>query len=262
MESPRERGAVGNSYFVCATPRTGSSLLLGLLHSTGVAGHPQAYFRSPDERLWAKRWRVRRTPEGDIDYGDYVRAALAAGRTDNGVFGAKLMWGNLDELVDKLGSVCRQLAGDELALLAAAFGRTRFVYLRRDDIVAQAVSWLRAEQTGTWYVGGNGEIGPGAVGTGGRPRFNAQAIADLVRVIHEHNVAWQEWFASHGIRPHVMRYEDLDGDSARATAQVLQSLGLELPPGRPLSPVTRHARQADALNLEWARRFRAESGEG
>jgi len=36
---------------------------------------------------------------------------------------------------------------------------TRFVYLRRADVVAQAVSWLRAEQTGTWYVGGNGEIG-------------------------------------------------------------------------------------------------------
>jgi LPS sulfotransferase NodH len=45
------------SYFVCATPRTGSSLLLGLLESTGVAGRPQAYFREPDEPLWADRWR-------------------------------------------------------------------------------------------------------------------------------------------------------------------------------------------------------------
>jgi len=36
---------------------------------------------------------------------------------------------------------------------------TRFVYLRRADVVAQAVSWLRAEKTGTRYVGGNGEIG-------------------------------------------------------------------------------------------------------
>jgi LPS sulfotransferase NodH len=34
-----------NSYFVCGTPRTGSSLLLGLVDSTGVAGHPQAYRR-------------------------------------------------------------------------------------------------------------------------------------------------------------------------------------------------------------------------
>src|SRR6266851_2600748 len=50
-------GPVG-SCFVCGTPRTGSSLLLGLLESTGVAGRPQAYFREPDEPLWADRWQV------------------------------------------------------------------------------------------------------------------------------------------------------------------------------------------------------------
>ena len=80
-----------DSYFVCGTPRTGSSLLLGLLESTGVAGRPQAYFREPDEPLWADRWQVPRSADGGFDYADSVRAALAAGRTGNGVFGAKLM---------------------------------------------------------------------------------------------------------------------------------------------------------------------------
>jgi LPS sulfotransferase NodH len=42
------------------------------------------------------------------------------------------------------------------------------LFLRRADVVAQAVSWLRAEQTGTWYIGGNGEIG-GGTGTGEPP---------------------------------------------------------------------------------------------
>jgi LPS sulfotransferase NodH len=141
-------GPVG-SYFVCGTPRSGSSLLLGLLESTGVAGRPQAYFREPDEPLWADRWQVPRSAGGGFDYPDYVRAALAAGRTGNGVFGAKLMWGTLDELVVKLGRVFPDLAGDDAGLLERAFGRTGFVFLRRADVVAQAVSWLRAEQTGT-----------------------------------------------------------------------------------------------------------------
>ncbi len=44
-----------DTYFICAPPRTGSSLLLGLLDSTGVAGHPQAYFRTPDEGSWTER---------------------------------------------------------------------------------------------------------------------------------------------------------------------------------------------------------------
>src|SRR3954470_5825583 len=32
------------SYLVCATPRSGSTLLCHLLDQTGVAGHPEEYF--------------------------------------------------------------------------------------------------------------------------------------------------------------------------------------------------------------------------
>ena len=54
---------------VCATPRTGSSLLLGLLDSSGVAGHPEAYFRDQDQATWAGEWGL-----GDsYEYLDFVR---------------------------------------------------------------------------------------------------------------------------------------------------------------------------------------------
>jgi trehalose 2-sulfotransferase len=43
-----------------------------------------------------------------------------------------------------------EFAGADVAVLNRVFGATRFVYLRRDDALAQAVSWLRAEQTGVW----------------------------------------------------------------------------------------------------------------
>lgn len=244
-----------DSYFVCATPRTGSSLLLGLLESTGVAGRPQAYFRSPDEPLWADRWRLPRTPDGGlVDYAHFVRAALAVGRTDNGVFGAKLMWGTLDEVVDKLTEVHPDLRGDDVALLDRAFGRTRFVFLRRDDVVAQAVSWLRAEQTGRWFVGGNGEIS-GDAGEGHEPRFDADGIRGFVETIREHNAAWEAWFARWGIRPHRVSYENLDADTAGAAHGVLDFLGIELPAGG-CDIVPRHRRQADDVNRRWIARYR------
>ncbi|MGS2614895.1 Stf0 family sulfotransferase [Micromonospora sp. LZ34] len=245
-----------DSYFVCATPRTGSSLLLGLLESTGVAGRPQAYFRSPDEPLWADRWRLPRDAAGGVDYAEYVRAALAEGRTDNGVFGAKLMWGTLDEVVAKLASVHPDLAGKDTALLSRAFGRTRFVFLRRDDVLAQAVSWLRAEQTGRWFVGGNGEISGAAPG-GGAARYDAAGIRHFIETIREHNAAWAAWFASWGIEPHVVRYEDLDADMVATTHRILAFLGLDRPAGAG-AVVARHQRQADAVNREWIRRYRAE----
>ncbi|MEH0970126.1 Stf0 family sulfotransferase [Micromonospora sp. CPCC 205546] len=245
-----------NSYFVCGTPRTGSSLLLGLLESTGVAGRPQAYFRSPDESLWADRWQLPRTADGGFDYADFLRAALAAGRTDNGVFGAKLMWGTLEELVAKLATVHPALDGNDVALLEEAFGRTGFVFLRRDDVVAQAVSRLRAEQTGRWFVGGSGEIS-GDAGNGQAPRFDANGISHYLEETGEHNAAWEAWFASYGIRPHVVRYEELTDDMAATTRGILDFLGLQVPRDQ-FAVVPRHRRQADELNRQWIERYRAE----
>jgi LPS sulfotransferase NodH len=242
------------SYFVCGTPRTGTSLLLGLLESTGIAGHPQAYFRAPDESLWAERWRIPRTRGGGFDYGDYVRAALAHGRTSNSVFGAKLMWGTLEEMIDKLRTVTPEPPGEDVDLLIRTFGRPRFVHVRRDDVLAQAVSWLRAEQTDTWYVGGNGEIGSTS-GTGQAPSYDRRRISDLMQVIDEHNAAWDSWFASVAVLPYRVRYEDLAADTTAVTRGILDFLGLQLLDGHPIVP--RHHRQADELNDQWAARYRA-----
>jgi len=245
-----------DTYFICATPRTGSSLLLGLLDSTGVAGHPQAYFRSPDEVAWSVRWGIAHTAQHVLDYGDFVRAALAAGRTGNGVFGAKLMWGTHAELTTRLARLHPDLTGDELGLLEREFGtRIRFVQLRRDDVLAQAVSWLRAEQTGVWFIGGKVEIGGGrAAPAGGRPAYDRDAITRIVRTIEEHNAGWEGWFEDYGIEPYRIRYEDLSADPSAVTLRVLDHLGLALPAGRHVTPS--HQRQADRLNEEWADRYR------
>ncbi len=241
-----------DAYLICATPRTGSSLLCGLLESTGVAGRPESYFRQPDERSWAGRWGIARTPDGPFGYADYVRAAIAAGRTENGVFAARIMWGTQDEMVDKLGTVYPELAGADVDLLNRAFGQTRYVHLRRDDVLGQAVSWLRAEQTDVWF-----ETGPSRHQQSARePRFDFDRIGDLVQMIGDHNAAWRRWFASFGIRAHLVRYEDLHSDPVGETRAILDFLGLEPPPG--VEIVARHRRMADDLNARWIDRYRAE----
>lgn len=96
----------------------------------------------PDELTWVDRWRIARTPDGSFDYRDYVQAAIRDGSTDNGVFGARVMWGTMDEIVANLSTVYRDLTGADLELLTRAFGSTRFVHLYRRDAVAQAVAHL------------------------------------------------------------------------------------------------------------------------
>lgn len=225
-------------------------MLCGLLRSTGVAGRPESYFRLPNEDEWADRWSLARNAAGRFDYGDLVRAAVAEGRTANGVFGGRVMWGTLDEMVLKLGAVHPSLVGARagLDLLERAFGRTRFVHLRRDDTIAQAVSWARAEQTRFWQDGDTAE-------GGSEPCYDFEQIDALVRTIEEHNAAWLTWFGAAGVEPYVVRYEELTADPAGVTRGILDFLGLSLPAGCELVPG--HRRQADQLNDDWIARYRA-----
>ena len=231
------------SYLLCGTPRTGSTLLCGLLASTGVAGRPQSYFRQPDEQACARRLGVPVAGDGSFDYPSFVRAARTAGSTPNGVFAARVMWGTMHRIVDGLAP-----AGGRrnLDVLVDAFGPLRLVYLRRDDVVGQAVSWARAEQTGYWQDGDRSLA---------QPRFDLDQTADLVRTIREHNAGWSSWFAEQGVEPHSVTYEDVIGNPRQAVRRILDHLGVELP--RNWRPAARQRRQADEVNVDWARRYRA-----
>lgn len=241
-----------DSCLICATPRTDSTLLCGLMASTKVAGHPESYFRQPDEESWAARWGIARASDGAFEYSEFARAALAAGRTGNGVFAARIMWGTLDHLADRLPTVHPASGGGDLDLLTRTFGHTGFVLLHRDDVLAQAVSWHRAEQTNVWHHADQAEPNRPEQ----EPRFDFDQISELVRTIEAHNSAWRTWFASVGVRPHLVRYEDLDADPVGTTREILDFLGLELPPGRLIE--TRNRRLADALNARWIDRYRDE----
>jgi len=249
--SPSRMGHI-DSYLICSTPRTGSTLLCGLLASTKVAGRPESYFRKPDEQLWAARWDIVRSSDGAFERSDFIRAALAAGTTDNGVFAARIMWGTLDHLFDTLGSVYSASRGGDSDLLNLVFGHTRFVHLYRDDVLAQAVSWHRAEQTDVWHRTDQAESKQPEQ----EPRFDFDEIRKFMQTIEEHNSAWRAWFTSVGIHPHTVRYEDLDADPVGVAREILDFLGLKLPSGHPIK--ARHRRLADDLNAQWIDRYRAE----
>ena len=240
----RSRGV--ESYLICATPRSGSTLLCGLLRSTGVAGRPESFFRREDLDAYAGRWGVPRPADGAVDF-PYVRAALAAGSTPTGVFGARIMWGTMTELTEALRSAAGGSTVSDSDLLSGAFGRTRFVHLRRHDRVAQAVSWARAAQTHFWHPGE-------AVAPGGQaPRFDRRQIGRLVDTIAAHEAAWNAWFGHLGLAPHGVAYDDLAADPIGVTQGVLDYLGLDLPAEAAVT--MRDFRQSDNLNADWIARF-------
>jgi trehalose 2-sulfotransferase len=73
-----------------------------------------------------------------------------------------------------------------------------------------------------------------------------QVIAD--------RVGWQRWFAAQQIEPFGISYEELVADMVGTTRAVLAFLGI-VPP-QDVQIAARTASQADALNRQWAARYR------
>ena len=244
-------GKVTKSLLVCATPRSGSTLLCALLDGTGVAGRPQEFFerlahsglpRQPREYFEGVRDEdilalLAPTDPGTPDRSDPLPAALEHGTTPNGVFAAKLMWTHLLDLAARLGRA---------ELLLERLPEPHYIHVTRRDKVAQAVSLWRAVQTRAWRAG--------EVTDEGEAVYHGGAIGHLAAQLDEQDEAWRAWFAGRGIEPLTIVYEELAEDTAGVTGSVLDHLGVG-PAAIPEPPLRR---QGDDRSSRWAERARGE----
>jgi trehalose 2-sulfotransferase len=176
-----------------------------------------------------------------------VRAVLAAGTTRNRVFGAKVMWASMPDLIDRLRATN---SARDLDVLKAVFPSPRFVWVRREDTMAQAVSWSKAIQTRHWHHWDP----PATI----EPRFDLAQIDALVEEIHAHDRAWRRWFADNGIDPLAVRFEELAADQDLIVRRVLATLEVELPEEAIVAAQT--VKVGDSLNDEWTKRYRSLKG--
>lgn len=243
------------TYLILATPRSGSTLLGQGLQATGLAGDPREFF-GHKMAFWMERWQ---TP----DLEAYAGRLLRARSTPNGVFGAKLLYGQLRQLE----SVARQepqFADLPLTeILARLFPNLHFVWATREDKVRQAISWFKARQTGVW---GQAE-GKDAVKLGrawrlgdeplqpGELAFDYDGIAALLEQAEQEDAAIGAFFAGSGITPYRVVYEAFAPRYEDATFDILRWLGTEPPAGLTL-PNPRTVRLADDRTDEWVERFR------
>jgi trehalose 2-sulfotransferase len=262
------------SYLVCATPRSGSTLLCQLLGQAGVAGRPEEYFealrhsglpRRPHEYFdpgrhanIIERLAFREMPDGvrrepsplwrAETYDRYLEWALEQGTTPNGVFGAKLMWGYLGDFAELLRGI-EGMAGLPLPdLLARVFPGLRYVQVTRRDKVRQAVSLWKAVQTQAWRDDRDDSARPAP-----KPVFSFRAINYLVRLLTAHDASWDAYFLGLGQEPLKVTYEELAEDAEPVVRRVLAHLGIEVPAGFAVQ-APRLKVQADALSEDWVRR--------
>jgi trehalose 2-sulfotransferase len=259
-----------HSYLVCATPRSGSTLLCKALEVTGCAGHPEEFFEAKRETgapakgsdyLWDAPGVDLQQLLGDDpqppapdysslagidDYRDHLRRTLEWGTTDNGVFGAKLMWGHREDFLPLARSLPELRDLPERELLDALFPKLSYVWVRRGDTVRQAVSLWKAIQTQSWRSGQEG-------GRAREPVYHFEALHHLRRVLERNDTAWGRWFEERGLRPLELSYERIARDPARAVEDVLDYVGIDAP-GHP-EPEPRMKPQSDDISDDWVARY-------
>jgi trehalose 2-sulfotransferase len=230
------------SYIIASIQRSGTHLLCSILRSTGVAGWPGEHFLSRPGETWEKRW-------GASSRLAYLEHVLRQNTAADGVFGTVLMWSYFERMLQMLQEVpvYKNLNGAQL--LSAVFNRPKYIWMRRQNHVEQAVSWSMACQTGIWSQRADAKSQPRAV-----PKFDFKVIDEWCRRIAAHEAGWANYFHHNQIEPLVLFYEDIVASHRAAAERVLEFLGVPFPPGMQI-PLPSLEKQATPTSDEWAARY-------
>lgn len=247
------------SYVICTSPRSGSTLLCKLLAATGTAGNPNSHFHRPSVQAWLQSFGL--TPKDNASDSDIlatvVKAAIKRGKADTDIFGLRLQRHSFDYFIEQMASLHPNLPNDR-AHFQAAFGDTLFIHLSRENKIEQAVSCVKATQTGLWHMAADGteleRISPPK-----EPFYDADAISREIAELSAQDNDWKNWFAREDIVPLTLTYSQLAADPQGTTAIILERLGIDPKAAKETTPEV--AKLSDATNRQWIKRFLAERGD-
>lgn len=215
-------------FAICTTPRCGSHFLGHQLHSVGVFGYPLEYLNPGNWPVWQRRAQVAEA-NTTLDFIKSVRTG------PNGVFATKL---HHEHLAAFIANESNPLG-------------YQFVHLQRRDVVRQAVSFARAQMTGAWISD---------MPAHAPAKYNYELISAKLTDITNGNAAWNAFFASLGIEPLRVWYEDVVSDCDVAIQSIAEHLGIALPAESSTEYGFQPQIQRDTSDGEdWCDRFKADS---
>ncbi|OPX08642.1 Stf0 family sulfotransferase [Mycobacterium sp. AT1] len=208
-----------------STPRSGSTLLCELIRKNyGYTAHEylQPFQYMP---LLADRWSCLKN--GVVDGSAYIDALRRHRTHKNGWLGINVHGNHLPYFV-----------GVEEHLRDV---RIHYLYLRRQDHVAQAISFEIARQSRKWSNQFDSTTAA---------KYSFRRILRMLKIIQNQNTVIQSFLTERGVPYQELTYESL---VARPRETVLSLPGLAS--DRPLSLTPRLCRQANQQSEEWTQRF-------
>ena len=229
------------SYLICATPRSGSTLLCEALRKTRLAGNPDEYFGPMHVSRWNETWKTRTDHE-------YFQQTIEHGCTSNGDWGAKVMRLYWQDFLNQLKCVDDSQNLSESELLETRFPGLSYIFITRRNKVRQAVSWLKFIHGSAWFWE---DDAPQKLDN---LEFKPDVIDDFLRQTTIHESAWLEFFERSGIQPRIVTYEDFVTSYEETAIDVLGYLGIECPTSIAFEE-RRLKKQADALSDAWVQKY-------
>ncbi|TXH62752.1 MAG: hypothetical protein E6Q84_00660 [Thiothrix sp.] len=258
---------------ICATQRSGSTMLCKELEATGVLGRPKEVYINP---------RVQNASEAQ----SFVNRIMAQGQSENGVFAVKIMqdqWSKVDQVHSYLNpapsfiqtllhkfdfiKINQTDSSLELNNFYEFYKGAIWVFLRRKEHLYQAISQDMASQTRVCHVintddetklqgiGKRGSISiENASDYNSKAQFNAKRLLTRIQKIIGEEAQWERFFKKYKINPLELYYEEIV-DNKDYLNELAKQIEVKLPTILPAIPLVKISNQ---LNKEWAERFKQE----
>ena len=225
---------------ICSSERTGSTLLSELLQGIGVCYFGTELF----DDFVMKETVLKNLPDWSMETAkrhplDYVEAVREKWFDPSRQFCVKIHWPAYAQW--------RQYGLD----LTKFFREPRFIFCTRANVALQAISSVRAIQTGSW-VWRQAEQR--------QPTYDFNKIRDRISSLTNESVQWETFFRDKGISPFRCTYEGLDHDFRFVLRHALRWIGKEVSEDQLAALNPRMKRQRDDLNFVWLHRYWAELG--
>src|SRR6185369_3410155 len=217
---------------ICTTPRSGSNYLCEVMWQTSVLGRPREFF---NPRIAT---RLSAESGGSVDplqVGWYIEKMRTMHSSPNKVFAAKILFEDFEALWP-------------FRAFRDFFLGARKVFLRRRNVIDQAISYHFAKYTGQWMKEN-------------LPRMAREqvplALGELklqIDWLHHQNAEWDNVFQLGEFAFEEVVYEELLAEPVKVVAAVAEKLGLgPLPAG--FQPRPTIAVQRDEYSAAFFKRF-------
>ncbi|KWE34121.1 Stf0 family sulfotransferase [Burkholderia territorii] len=204
-----EQAGINRTFTIAFTPRCGSTVLSNALTSAHL-GRPTEYFQYP----YSEQSPFGITP-GERFEEDFE--TLILDRSINGIFGSKIMHDHRAHLDDWLATSVHGYA-----TLDDILPNHRWIYIRRENSIKQAVSLYIADETGVWHMPTCSDSDTSTP----KVRYDFFAILTKLMMLLSHEANWEAYFDKTGIRPLRMTYESLIASPSQFFTELADHLGV------------------------------------